>query len=67
MKLLEDSRMPLNSLPEAVQESLPTPCSCVGPCAGYGTRTGCPSLLVLATLAKATKELAASLDEEAAA
>ena len=67
MKLLEDSRMPLNSLPEAVQESLPTPCSCVGPCAGYGTRTGCPSLLVLATLDQAKKELAALLDGEAAA
>jgi hypothetical protein len=54
--------MPSNTLPEAVQESLPTPCSCVGPCAGYGTRTGCPSLLVLATLAKAKNELAALLD-----
>ncbi len=67
MKLLEDSPMPLNSLPEAVLESLPTPCSCAGPCAGYGTRTGCPSLLVLATLDKAKKELAASSIEEAAA
>ena len=66
MKLLEDSRMPLNSLPGAVQESLPKPCSCVGPCAGYGSRMGCPSLLVLATLDQAKKELAASLDEEAA-
>ena len=67
MELLEDSRMPLNSLPEAAQESLPTPCSCAGPCAGYGTRTGCPSLLVLATLDQAKKELAALLNEEAAA
>ena len=67
MKLLEDSRMPLNSLPEAVQELYPTPCSCAGPCAGYGTRAGCPSLLVLATLDQAKKELAASLEEEAAA
>jgi hypothetical protein len=65
MKLLEDSRMPLNSLAGAVQESLPTPCSCAGPCAGYGTRTGCPSLLVLAMLDQAKKELAASLDEKA--
>ncbi len=67
MKVLEDSQMPLNSLPEAVQASLPTPCSCAGPCAGYGTRMGCPSLLVLATLDQAKKNLAASLDEEAAA
>lgn len=51
--------MPSNSLPEAVQESSPSPCSCVGPCAGYGSRTGCPSLLVLATLVAAKDELAA--------
>jgi hypothetical protein len=59
--------MSSNSLPEAVHESNPTPCSCDGPCAGYKTRTGCPSLLVLATLAKAKNELAALLHEEAAA
>jgi len=59
--------MPLNSLPGAVQESLPTPCSCVGPCAGYGSRTGCPSLLVLATLVKASKELPACMLEGEAA
>lgn len=60
MKLLEDSAMPSNSLTDAGQESLPSPCSCVGPCAGYGSRTGCPSLLVLATLATAKKDLARS-------
>jgi len=59
--------MPSNSLPEAVQESSATPCSCAGPCAGYKTRTGCPSLLVLATLAKAKNELAALYRTEAAA
>jgi hypothetical protein len=67
MKLLEDYQMPSNSIPEVVQKSLPTPCTCVGPCAGYGTRTACPSLLVVATLAKAKNELAAILREEAAA
>ncbi len=58
--------MSSNSLPEDVQETLPTPCSCDGPCAGYKTRTGCPSLLVLATLDKAKKELAL-LQQKAAA
>jgi hypothetical protein len=59
--------MPSNSLPETVQASNATPCSCDGPCAGYKTRTGCPSLLVLATLAKAKNELAALLHEQPAA
>jgi len=58
--------MPSNSLPEAAQESLPIPCSCDGPCAGYKTQPGCPSLLVLATLDKAKKELAALLQGAAA-
>jgi hypothetical protein len=50
--------MPSISLPEVVQSS--TPCSCAGPCAGYGSRTGCPSLLVLATLVAAKDALNAS-------
>ena len=38
-----------------------TPCSCVGPCAGYGTRSVCPSLLVMVTLIAAKDALAASI------
>ena len=60
MELLEDSTMPSNTLPEAVQESSPSACACVGPCAGYGSHTVCPSLLVVATLVAAKNELAAT-------
>lgn len=28
------------------------PCVCVGPCAGYDTRSNCPPLIVLAVLAQ---------------
>jgi hypothetical protein len=45
---------------ESLQNSS-TPCSCVGPCAGYGTKSGCPSLLVMVTLIAAKDALAASL------
>ena len=48
------------SVSEGLQES-PAPCSCVGPCAGYGTKTGCPSLLVMVTLIAAKDALAESL------
>lgn len=53
------------SVDEGMQESS-TPCSCVGPCAGYGTRSGCPSLLVMVTLIAAKDALAASLHGSAA-
>jgi len=67
MELLEDSQMPSNTLPGAVKRSLPIPCSGAGPSAGYGTGTGYPTLLVRAMLAKAGRELAASLQAEARA
>jgi hypothetical protein len=53
------------SVDEGMQESS-MPCSCVGPCAGYGTRSGCPSLLVMVTLIAAKDALAASLHGGAA-
>jgi hypothetical protein len=51
--------MTANSMGEGIAES--TPCSCVGPCAGYGSKSGCPSLLVMVTLIAAKDALAASL------
>ena len=52
--------MPSSSVSEGLQEPS-APCSCVGPCAGYGTKTGCPSLLVMVTLIAAKDALTASL------
>jgi predicted metal-binding protein len=67
MVLLEDSPMRSNSLSEAVQRALPTPWACAGPCVTYGSRTDCPSLLVLAMLVKASKEIPACMRDRAAA
>ncbi len=42
-------------------QEMSTPCSCIGPCAGYGTRSVCPSLLVMVTLIAAKDALAATI------
>ncbi len=68
MKLLEDCRIAIELSPRGWQASYPTPCSCGGPCAGYRSRSSCPSLLVLAaTLVKASKELPTCVVEGEAA
>ena len=56
--------MPSSSVSESLQEPS-APCSCVGPCAGYGTKTGCPSLLVMVTLIAAKDALAVPLNRGA--
>ena len=53
--------MPSSSVSEGLQDPS-APCSCVGPCAGYGTKTGCPSLLVMVTLIAAKDALAVPLN-----
>ena len=52
-------RVAMPTIAERVQE-MSAPCSCAGPCAGYGTRSGCPSLLVMVTLIAAKDALAES-------